>query len=71
MKNLINPAYLSEEKIKEIHEQFQNAQPCRHVALPNFLLDDVANTLYENFQKLETLNVKRKNNNENKPEKYN
>lgn len=70
MKNLINPAYLSEEKIKEIRAQFENAEPCKHVALPNFLQNDVANTLYENFPKLDTLNVKRKSINENKSEEY-
>jgi Rps23 Pro-64 3,4-dihydroxylase Tpa1-like proline 4-hydroxylase len=70
MKNLVNPEYLNEDKIKEIRQQFQSATPCKHIALPNFLLDDVANTLYENFPKLETLNVKRKSINENKSEEY-
>jgi hypothetical protein len=70
MKNLINPAYLSEEKIKEIRQQFETATPCKHVALPDFLLEDVANTLYSNFPKLDALNVKRKSINENKSEEY-
>lgn len=70
MKNLINPIYLSEEKIIEIRQQFENSQPCKHIALDNFLLNDVANTLYQNFPKLETLNVKRKSINENKSEDY-
>ncbi|HSH65416.1 MAG TPA: hypothetical protein VLB84_06355, partial [Bacteroidia bacterium] len=70
MKNLINPAYLNDEKIKEIRRQFESAQPCKHVALPNFLLDEVADTLYSNFPKLTTLNVKRKSINENKSEEY-
>ncbi|MBA3706511.1 MAG: 2OG-Fe(II) oxygenase [Bacteroidetes bacterium] len=70
MKNIINPSYLSEEKIKEIRKQFETASPCKHVALPNFLLSNVADTLYQNFPKLETLNVKRKSINENKSEEY-
>jgi hypothetical protein len=70
MKNLLNPDYLSEEKIKELRKQFESAEPCKHIALDNFLLDTVANTLYENFPKLETLNVKRKSINENKSEEY-
>ncbi len=70
MKNLINPAYRSEEKKREIREGFTNAQPCKHIALPDFLLPDVADTLYENFPKLDMLNVKRKSINENKSEEY-
>ena len=70
MKNLINPAYLNEDKIKELREQFIAAQPCKHVALPDFLLNDVATTLFDNFPKLDTLNVKRKSINENKSEEY-
>src|ERR1035437_11162742 len=70
MKDIINPAYLSEEKIKEIRQQFESAEPCKHIALDNFFVDEVANTLNENFPKLETLNVKRKSINENKSEEY-
>jgi hypothetical protein len=70
MKNLINPIYLSEEKISEIRQQFENAEPCKHIALENFLIDDVATTLFQNFPKLNTLNVKRKSINENKSEEY-
>ena len=70
MKNLVNPIYLSEEKKKEIRNAFNSAQPCKHVALPGFLLNEVADTLYENFPKLDTLNVKRKSINENKSEEY-
>ena len=61
---------LGEEKKKEIRDTFTNAQPCKHIALPDFLLNEVANTLYENFPKLDTLNVKRKSINENKSEEY-
>lgn len=70
MKNILNPAYLSEEKIKEIRQQFESAAPCKHIALDNFFTDEVANILYENFPKQETLNVKRKSINENKSEEY-
>jgi Rps23 Pro-64 3,4-dihydroxylase Tpa1-like proline 4-hydroxylase len=70
MESLINPIYLTEEKIKEISTQFNSAQPCKHIALSNFLKEEVANTLYEHFPKLEKLNVKRKSINENKSEEY-
>lgn len=70
MKNLLNPSLLDEAKIKEIRSAFENAQPCKHVAVPNFLNEELANTLYENFPKLEALNVKRKSINENKSEEY-
>ncbi len=70
MKNLLNPAYLSEEKITEIRKQFESAEPCKHIALPNFLQADVANTLFDHFPKLDALKVKRKSINENKSEEY-
>ncbi|MGQ0829142.1 MAG: 2OG-Fe(II) oxygenase [Bacteroidota bacterium] len=70
MKNSINPIYLREEKIKELQQQFETAQPCKHVVLDNFFVEDIANTLYDNFPKLTALNVKRKSINENKSEEY-
>ena len=70
MKKLVNPIYFTEEKINELSIQFNSAQPCKHIALPNFLEDDVATILFRNFPKLDTLNVKRKSINENKSEEY-
>lgn len=70
MKNVINPVYLTDEKIAELKKSFKEAQPCQHLVLPNFLDDAIATSLYENFPKIEKLNVKRKSINENKSEDY-
>ena len=66
MKNIINSIYLEEEKIAELKADFNNAKPCKYIVLPNFLTEELATTLYENFPKIDTLNVKRKSLNENK-----
>jgi len=70
MKEIINPQYLTKEKIAELKNDFLNAKPCSHLVLPNFLNEELATTLYENFPKIESLNVKRKSINENKSEDY-
>ncbi len=70
MRSLLNPIYQDEEKIKALRKEFEEAQPCRHLGLDNFLNDDIADLLYENFPKIETLNVKRKSLNETKAEDY-
>ena len=70
MKNIINSIYLEEEKIAELKADFNNAKPCKYIVLPNFLTEELATTLYENFPKIDTLNVKRKSLNENKSEDY-
>lgn len=66
----INPKYTSKEAIKSLHEQFTNAEPCRHLVMDDFLDAEIADQLYENFPSIETLNVKRKSLNENKAEDY-
>ncbi len=70
MQNSINPIYLSQEKIEQLKQDFNTAKPCKYIVLPNFLTEELANTLYENFPKIDTLNVKRKSINENKSEDY-
>ncbi len=70
MENVINPIYLTPEKIAELKNSFASAKPCKHLVLPNFLNDQLATSLYENFPKIDTLNVKRKSINENKSEDY-
>lgn len=70
MKNVINPEYLTPEKVQQIKHDFGNAKPCKYIVLPNFLTEELATTLYENFPKIDTLNVKRKSINENKSEDY-
>ena len=39
----------NDEKIKEIHEVFKCAEPYEHVIIPNFLNEEYANQLFENF----------------------
>ena len=70
MKNTINPIYLEDGKVEELKKEFDNAHPCKYVVLPNFLTEELATSLYENFPKIDTLNVKRKSLNENKSEDY-
>lgn len=70
MENVINPIYLSKEKIEELKHEFNSAKPCKHVVLPDFLEEDFATSLYENFPKMDVLKVKRKSINENKNEDY-
>lgn len=70
MQNIINPIYLSQEKIEQLKQEFNSAKPCKHVVLPNFLEEEFATSLYENFPKMDVLKVKRKSINENKNEDY-
>ncbi len=70
MKNIINPIYLESAKIQQLKLDFKNAKPCKYLVLPNFLTEELANKLYENFPKIDNLNVKRKSLNEDKSEDY-
>lgn len=70
MLNNINSIYLQNSKIEELKTQFNNAKPCKHVVLLNFLTDEFAQSLFENFPKMNVLNVNRKSINENKKEDY-
>ncbi len=67
---LINPTYTSAEAIEKLHRSFSTAIPCKHLVLDNFLDQDIADTLFNNFPSVESLNVKRKSMNENKAEDY-
>jgi len=70
MKSVINPIYLDADKIQQLKKDFKTAKPCNYIVLPNFLTEELATTLYKNFPKIDTLNVKRKSLNENKSEDY-
>lgn len=70
MKDIINPIYLDADKIAALKKDYETAKPCNYIVLPDFLNEKLATTLYENFPKLDTLNVKRKSLNENKSEDY-
>lgn len=68
--DVINPEYLGQDAINELRRKFDSAKPCRHLALPNFLNEELAADLHGNFPKIDTLNVKRKSLNEDKSEDY-
>ena len=70
MTAIINPIYFNEAKILELKQQYESGIPCKHIVLPNFLDEQFATSLYENFPKMDLLNVKRKSINENKKEDY-
>ncbi|MCB0516195.1 MAG: 2OG-Fe(II) oxygenase, partial [Bacteroidetes bacterium] len=70
MEGIINPAYYAPERVKQLHQDFETAFPCKYIVMDNFLTDDIANALYENFPKMEDLNVRRKSLNEDKAEDY-
>lgn len=70
MTAILNPIYFNEAKILELKQQYESGIPCKHIVLPNFLDEQFATSLYENFPKMDLLNVKRKSINENKKEDY-
>jgi Rps23 Pro-64 3,4-dihydroxylase Tpa1-like proline 4-hydroxylase len=68
--SIVNPVYFEAAKIAELKAQFNSAQPFPFIVMENFLLEDAAHALYENFPKIDTLKVKRKSINEDKAEEY-
>lgn len=70
MTSIINPIYFNEAKILEFKHRYETGLPCKHIVLPDFLDEQFATSLYQNFPKMDLLNVKRKSINENKKEDY-
>ena len=70
MEGIINPEYSNPANAEALYNKFENAQPYRHLVLDNFLTEEIANDLYENFPAIDKLNVKRKSINEDKSEDY-
>jgi Rps23 Pro-64 3,4-dihydroxylase Tpa1-like proline 4-hydroxylase len=64
----INPIHLEENKLEEYSLSFQNALPYKHIVIDNFLKEDFAESLFQNFPTLEKLNKHYKGLNENKSE---
>ncbi|MCS6822278.1 MAG: 2OG-Fe(II) oxygenase [Microscillaceae bacterium] len=64
----INPEYLTSKKIAELKTQFQLAKPYKHIVLDNFLREDFANLLHDNFPSIDKLNKHYKGLNEQKSE---
>ncbi|NJO01376.1 MAG: hypothetical protein HC880_06530 [Bacteroidia bacterium] len=67
MKN-INPNYTTASEITKLREQFEQAQPYKHLVLDDFLNKDIAQALYEQFPSIDKLNKHYKGLNENKSE---
>ncbi len=70
MKHIVSEQYLQADFLEKLHQDYLHAQPCKHVVMDNFLRPEVAEQLFNNFPKLDTLNVKRKSLNEKKSEDY-
>ncbi len=70
INTIINPKYTSPEAVEKLRKDFENAEPYRYLVLENFLQEDIANALFENFPSIDNLNVKRKSLNEDKSEDY-
>lgn len=70
ISQVINPKYLSDDAISQLHEQYETAEPFKHLVLENFFTEDVANRLFEHFPSMDSLKVKRKSLNEDKVEDY-
>jgi len=65
---LINPSYTDPAKITQLAADFQAGKPYKHLVLDNFLRDDIANRLYEQFPSVDKLTKHWKGMNENKSE---
>ena len=66
--NYVNPIYTSDEAIHQLAQDFNNAKPYRHLIIDNFLKEDIANTLHDNFPSIDGLKKHYKGLNENKSE---
>ena len=63
-----NEEYFSEEKVQELHRDFQQAAPYKHLVMDNFLKKDFAENLHNNFPATEKLAKHYDGLNENKSE---
>ena len=68
MESVLNEQIYDEKWLKEANETFRNAPAYPHIVLDNFLKEDIANTLYENFPTAQEMRKSYKNLNENKSE---
>ncbi len=64
----INGSIVNASSIAHYREQFKNSRPYKYVIIDNFLNEEVANNLYENFPKVTELRKHYKGLNENKSE---
>ncbi len=66
--NCINPKYLESGEVQKLSSDFQNGIPYKHITLENFLREDIATRMYENFPSVDRLSKHYKGLNENKSE---
>lgn len=66
--NCVNNTYLEPAKIEQATATFQNGTPYRHIVLDNFLREEVAAQLYDNFPSIDKLKKHYKGLNEQKSE---
>lgn len=64
----INPKYTQPEAIKKIAQSFRAAKPYPYIMLDNFLTEDFAASLHDNFPTPESLDIHYKGLNEKKSE---
>jgi Rps23 Pro-64 3,4-dihydroxylase Tpa1-like proline 4-hydroxylase len=55
MKEIFNPVVFDPETIKRFSDQFARAKPYKHLVIENFLAEDFANTIHDNFPPLDQL----------------
>jgi Rps23 Pro-64 3,4-dihydroxylase Tpa1-like proline 4-hydroxylase len=68
MSNIFNPKVFNQQSIQELKNQFDKAEPYRHIVIENFLNDGFAETIHENFPTLDQLSKHYKGLNEQKSE---
>ncbi|MBR9921239.1 MAG: 2OG-Fe(II) oxygenase [Bacteroidetes bacterium] len=64
----LNTEVINDSTIAHFREEFANGKPYKHLIIDNFLQEDLANSLYENFPKVSQLRKHYKGINENKSE---
>lgn len=66
--NCIDHKILDPQGLAEMRKQFRNAEPYPHIVIENFLDEETAQSLYENFPKMSSLRKHYKGLNEQKSE---
>ena len=64
--NIINPQLLTEERSRQLREEFNQAKPYRHLVMDNFLTPEFAEALNAHFPSVEGLRKHWRGLNENK-----
>lgn len=66
--SLIPASFFQEDNLKKLNNQFNQAKPYRHVVIDNFLNEDFANSLSDNFPGLDQMSRNYQGLNEHKSE---